>query len=44
MRVWDVRKPFRPIVEKATAKQCRTASWFPNGVGVVGGPSHVSRL
>lgn len=39
MRVWDVRKPFRPVISRAIVKQCRSAAWLPNGVGILGGAS-----
>jgi hypothetical protein len=37
MRVWDVRKPFRPLLEKTAFKQCRTVNWLPNGAACLGG-------
>lgn len=39
MRVWDVRKPFRPLLDKSIFKHCRSVTWVPNGSACLGGES-----
>lgn len=37
MRVWDLRKPFRPLLDKGVFKHCRCVTWVPNGTACLGG-------
>lgn len=37
MRVWDLRKPFRPLLDKGVFKHCRCVTWVPNGAACLGG-------
>ena len=37
LRVWDMMKPYRPLLEKNAFRQCNTCTWLPNGVGCLAG-------
>ncbi|EWM25864.1 hypothetical protein Naga_100054g1, partial [Nannochloropsis gaditana] len=37
LRLWDLRKPFRPVVERGSFRLCQTTAWLPNGVGCLAG-------
>ncbi|GAB5034314.1 methylosome protein 50-like [Nannochloropsis oceanica] len=37
LRLWDMRKPFRPLFEKSSFRLCACVMWLPNGVGCLAG-------